>query len=152
MCARAGWKDRAIPFSFSTIGQLAAIGRRTGVANIFGINFSGFITWWMWRSKLPDSRRSFVLRWIGLWIFCSRRISCNSRLSALQLSRTWMRRIARPCCALRTSQPWNRYARATKAYVLKCDRKRAVSVYTLNRKRSRTNRSGRSHQVRRSAG
>ena len=27
------------PFSFRTIGQLAAIGRRTGVANIFGINF-----------------------------------------------------------------------------------------------------------------
>jgi NADH dehydrogenase len=31
------------PFSFSTIGQLAAIGRRTGVANILGINFSGFV-------------------------------------------------------------------------------------------------------------
>jgi NADH dehydrogenase len=45
------------PFVFSTIGQLAAIGRRTGVANILGINFSGFIAWWMWRtiylSKLP---------------------------------------------------------------------------------------------------
>ncbi len=44
-------------FSFSTIGQLAAIGRRTGVANIFGINFSGFVAWWLWRtiylSKLP---------------------------------------------------------------------------------------------------
>ena len=45
------------PFVFSTIGQLAAIGRRTGVANIMGVNFSGFIAWWMWRtiylSKLP---------------------------------------------------------------------------------------------------
>lgn len=45
------------PFIFSTIGQLAAIGRRTGVANIMGVNFSGFIAWWMWRtiylSKLP---------------------------------------------------------------------------------------------------
>ncbi len=45
------------PFVFSTIGQLAAIGRRTGVANIFGINFSGFGAWWLWRtiylSKLP---------------------------------------------------------------------------------------------------
>lgn len=45
------------PFSFSTTGQLAAIGHRTGVANIFGVNFSGFIAWWMWRtiylSKLP---------------------------------------------------------------------------------------------------
>jgi NADH dehydrogenase len=47
----------AQPFVFSTIGQLAAIGRRTGVANIMGINFSGFIAWWLWRtiylSKLP---------------------------------------------------------------------------------------------------
>jgi NADH:ubiquinone reductase (H+-translocating) len=45
------------PFVFSTIGQLAAIGRRTGVANILGINFSGYTAWWMWRtiylSKLP---------------------------------------------------------------------------------------------------
>jgi NADH dehydrogenase len=45
------------PFSFRTIGQLAAIGRRTGVARIFGIKFSGFIAWWLWRtvylSKLP---------------------------------------------------------------------------------------------------
>ncbi len=44
-------------FAFSTIGQLAAIGRRTGVANIWGINFSGFVAWWLWRtiylSKLP---------------------------------------------------------------------------------------------------
>jgi NADH dehydrogenase len=45
------------PFLFKTLGQLAAIGRRTGVASIFGMNFSGFIAWWMWRtiylSKLP---------------------------------------------------------------------------------------------------
>jgi NADH dehydrogenase len=48
--------DRRI-FRFSTIGQLAAIGRRTGVANVLGINFSGFFAWWLWRtiylSKLP---------------------------------------------------------------------------------------------------
>jgi NADH dehydrogenase len=45
------------PFSFATLGQLAAIGRRTGVANILGKNFQGFIAWWLWRtiylSKLP---------------------------------------------------------------------------------------------------
>jgi NADH:ubiquinone reductase (H+-translocating) len=44
-------------FNFSTIAQLAAIGRRTGVANILGFNFSGFFAWWLWRtiylSKLP---------------------------------------------------------------------------------------------------
>lgn len=38
------------PFSFSTIGQLASIGQRAGVARIFGVNFSGFIAWWLWRT------------------------------------------------------------------------------------------------------
>ena len=45
------------PFSFSTLGLLASIGRRTGVANILGMNFSGFAAWFLWRtiylSKLP---------------------------------------------------------------------------------------------------
>jgi NADH dehydrogenase len=44
-------------FSFITIGLLASLGRRTGVARIFGFNFSGFFAWWMWRTiylgKLP---------------------------------------------------------------------------------------------------
>ena len=48
---------RLRPFSFKTVGLLASIGRRTGVARIFGFNFSGFFAWWMWRtvylSKLP---------------------------------------------------------------------------------------------------
>ena len=57
------------PFSFRTIGQLAAIGRRTGVANIFGINFSGFLAWWLWRtiylSKLPrfEKKLRVALDW-----------------------------------------------------------------------------------------
>ncbi len=54
-----GKKQR--PFAFKTLGQLASIGRRTGVANIMGINFSGFIAWWMWRTiylmKLPRFER-----------------------------------------------------------------------------------------------
>jgi len=48
---------RLKPFSFKTIGLLASIGRRTGVARILGFNFSGFFAWWLWRtiylSKLP---------------------------------------------------------------------------------------------------
>jgi len=44
-------------FAFSTIGLLAAIGRRTGVANVLGFKFSGFVAWWLWRTiylaKLP---------------------------------------------------------------------------------------------------
>jgi NADH dehydrogenase len=49
------------PFRFATLGQLAAIGRRTGVANVLGVNFSGFVAWWLWRtiylSKLPRAEK-----------------------------------------------------------------------------------------------
>jgi NADH dehydrogenase len=45
------------PFRYTTLGQLAAIGQRRGVANVLGVNFSGFFAWWFWRtlylSKLP---------------------------------------------------------------------------------------------------
>jgi NADH dehydrogenase len=45
------------PFRYKMMGQLASIGRRSGVAMVFGIKFSGFIAWWFWRSvylmKLP---------------------------------------------------------------------------------------------------
>jgi NADH:ubiquinone reductase (H+-translocating) len=51
---RGGMKQS---FAFKSLGQLAAIGHRTGVAKVFGIMFSGFIAWWLWRtiylSKLP---------------------------------------------------------------------------------------------------
>jgi NADH:quinone reductase (non-electrogenic) len=56
-------------FDFRTIGQLAAIGRRTGVARVFGITFSGFFAWWLWRtiylSKLPrfDKKVRVALDW-----------------------------------------------------------------------------------------
>jgi NADH dehydrogenase len=63
---RGGARKR---FEFSTIGQLAAIGRRTGVASILGVNFSGFIAWWLWRtiylSKLPrfEKKLRVALDW-----------------------------------------------------------------------------------------
>ena len=45
------------PLRFTTLGRLAVIGNRTGVANILGLNFSGFFAWWLWRTvylfKLP---------------------------------------------------------------------------------------------------
>jgi NADH dehydrogenase len=44
-------------FTFTTLGQLASIGRRTGVAMVFGVKFSGFLAWCFWRTvylmKLP---------------------------------------------------------------------------------------------------
>jgi len=57
------------PFVFKTIGQLAAIGRRTGVAKIFGLKFSGFLAWWLWRTiylgKLPrlEKKLRVTLDW-----------------------------------------------------------------------------------------
>ena len=58
------------PFRFKTLGQLAAIGRRTGVARILGFNFSGVIAWSLWRfiylSKLPriEKKVRVVLDWM----------------------------------------------------------------------------------------
>jgi NADH dehydrogenase len=49
------------PFKFKMLGMLAAIGRRTGVAEILGMKFSGIIAWWLWRgiylSKLPGFQK-----------------------------------------------------------------------------------------------
>jgi len=56
-------------FQFSTLGLLASIGRRAGVANILGVNFSGFVAWWLWRtiylSKLPRAEKKLrvMLDW-----------------------------------------------------------------------------------------
>jgi NADH dehydrogenase len=63
------------PFRFRTIGQLAAIGRRTGVARILGFNFSRVIAWSLWRaiylSKLPriEKKVRVVLDWMLDLIF-----------------------------------------------------------------------------------
>jgi len=57
------------PFEFKTLGQLAAIGRRAGVARILGFQFSGFLAWWMWRTiylaKLPrfEKKLRVMLGW-----------------------------------------------------------------------------------------
>jgi NADH dehydrogenase len=57
------------PFRFKTLGLLAAIGHHTGVAMIFGMKFSGFIAWWLWRSvyllKLPRLAKKLqvVIAW-----------------------------------------------------------------------------------------
>ena len=56
-------------FAFESLGQLAAIGRRTGVAKVFGLKFSGFFAWWLWRtiylSKLPrfEKKLRVALDW-----------------------------------------------------------------------------------------
>ena len=68
ICARLKGKATT-PFVFKMQGQLAAIGRRTGVARIFGLKFSGVVGWMLWRSvylmKLPTLEKKIrvVSRW-----------------------------------------------------------------------------------------
>ncbi len=63
------------PFAFRTIGQLAAIGRRTGVASLRGRMFSGFVAWVLWRAiylaKLPrfEKKLRVALDWMLDLIF-----------------------------------------------------------------------------------
>lgn len=57
------------PFVYDLQGQLAALGERSGVANLYGIKFSGFVAWWLWRTiyllKLPqlDRKVRVALDW-----------------------------------------------------------------------------------------
>jgi NADH dehydrogenase len=80
------------PFVFSTIGLLAAIGRRTGVAQILGVNFSGFIAWFLWRSiylsKLPrlEKKLRVALDW-SLDLFFSKDLVHFMILRAPTISR-----------------------------------------------------------------
>jgi NADH dehydrogenase len=49
------------PFTFTGLGELAAIGHHAAVAEIMGMKFSGFFAWWLWRTiylmKLPGMER-----------------------------------------------------------------------------------------------
>jgi NADH dehydrogenase len=59
------------PFRYRYMGQMAAIGQRDAVAEVFGFRFSGFFAWWMWRTvylaKLPGVLRR--LRVVIDWTF-----------------------------------------------------------------------------------
>jgi NADH:ubiquinone reductase (H+-translocating) len=49
------------PFVFGGLGQLASLGRRSAVAEVWGVRLSGWLAWAMWRmvylSKLPGYER-----------------------------------------------------------------------------------------------
>jgi NADH dehydrogenase len=54
------------PFAFESIGEIALVGRRSGVASIYGYHLSGFPAWAAWRaiylSKMPGmAQRSRIL-------------------------------------------------------------------------------------------
>jgi NADH dehydrogenase len=60
---------RARGFSYRPLGVLASLGRRSAVAEILGLKFSGFFAWWLWRTiylmKLPGVERKarVVIDW-----------------------------------------------------------------------------------------
>jgi NADH dehydrogenase len=78
---REGWRagknisarlkgERTTPFRYKAPGQLASIGRRTGVARVFGLKFSGVLGWALWRMvylmKLPrlEKKLRVGLQWL----------------------------------------------------------------------------------------
>ena len=74
-----------VPFRFRTVGQLASLGSRTGVAQIFGLQFSGFVAWWLWRTiylmKLPrlEKRLRVAIDWTWDLLFSKDLVKFLSR-------------------------------------------------------------------------
>lgn len=56
--ARALAGEPMQPFAYRPLGLACGIGGRDGVAELFGLRFSGFPAWWLWRSaflaKIPS--------------------------------------------------------------------------------------------------
>jgi NADH dehydrogenase len=58
------------PFEYHPIGELALVGRHSGVAKLYGRHFSGFVAWAMWRaiylSKMPGvaQRSRIAVDWL----------------------------------------------------------------------------------------
>jgi NADH:ubiquinone reductase (H+-translocating) len=48
-------------FAFTALGKMGSLGRRSAVAEMFGVKLSGFLAWWLWRTiylmKLPGLDR-----------------------------------------------------------------------------------------------
>src|SRR5919197_3321520 len=45
-----GKEKKKEKFDYKTKGMMAEIGKRTGVATLFGFKVHGFIAWWLWRT------------------------------------------------------------------------------------------------------
>ena len=58
------------PFVYEPVGELALVGKRTGVARVYGHNFSGLLAWAMWRAiylaKMPGlgQRARILTDWL----------------------------------------------------------------------------------------
>ena len=65
-----GKYDKKIKFEYKSKGMMAQIGKRTGVATLFGFKVHGIVAWWIWRtyylSNLPTTNKK--LKVMGDWI------------------------------------------------------------------------------------
>jgi NADH dehydrogenase len=121
------------PFKFKTLGQLAAIGRRTGVARILGVNFSGFIAWFLWRgiywSKLPRAEKKVrvAIDW-ALDVFFSKDFVQYLDQRALATSQTET-----------GAAPWNRnqLSDLTKATIASADEEPVESPFHVGNSRGK---------------
>ena len=46
---KASNESNKVKFDYKTKGMMAEIGKRTGVATVFGLKIHGFAAWWLWR-------------------------------------------------------------------------------------------------------
>ena len=73
--ARSLRGDALKPFTYTPIGELALVGKRSGVARVYNVNFSGVLAWAMWRgvylAKMPGmgQRLRILGDWTLDWIF-----------------------------------------------------------------------------------
>jgi NADH dehydrogenase len=80
------------PFSFRMLGSFAAIGHRKAVGRVLGLNFSGFLAWFLWRgiylSKMPTFARRVQIAFDWAWeLFFPRDIVQLSRRETERLPR-----------------------------------------------------------------
>jgi NADH:ubiquinone reductase (H+-translocating) len=87
-----GQKPR--PFRYKAIGELALVGRHSGVAKLYGHHFSGVVAWVMWRaiyfSKMPGvaQRTRILIDWILDFAFGRNTAEFSNRGAALKTSRS----------------------------------------------------------------
>jgi NADH:ubiquinone reductase (H+-translocating) len=69
ICDIEGKQNKKVKFDYKTKGMMAEIGKRTGVATLFGFKVHGFLAWWIWRtyylSNLPTIKKK--LKVMGDW-------------------------------------------------------------------------------------
>jgi NADH dehydrogenase len=89
------------PFRYTTLGLLASIGHRTGVAMVCGIKFSGIVAWWFWRTlyllKLPGLAKK--LRVVMTWtinVLFGREIEQMITLRDIEVLSTRLGQIRKP--------------------------------------------------------